>query len=381
MPRRRTECWPRPRGRRLEAFVFALGVLLGCPPARGAPVETLRVAVIHHREDDVIRKLRAEVSAAGLVAVDVQERRDDERTTASLARAAHAPAAVRVRAEGELEVVIVGPDGETLYWDSLGATGNSSELSAIRAVELLRGRLVKLALLSSAPEPSKPGEPVPPGATSASPPVGPAPPSGSAAVNGVAARSSADRSSSTVTGARESVVWIDGGYGVAGGNGGLGLASVGRLGARWEPGGPWALSAFGLLPLSSQSVSNATGTAEVHVTILGVAGHYLLLPREGMFGVDLGIGAAGVIAAMTGHAATTDNLGRSETVGAAAALCEAAFTARITKWLRLRAEGLVGIAFPRPVVGFAGVNGASWGRPFEVLTLAVEVSTSGTRTP
>jgi hypothetical protein len=90
------------------------------------------------------------------------------------------------------------------------------------------------------------------------------------------------------------------------------------------------------------------------------------------FQPDIGVGAGAVVLGTYGRADAP--LQSSSDLVVAATL---AGGMGLSVWLharvRLRVDGFVGVALPRPGVRFAGAEVATWGRPFGGGTLGVEI--------
>src|SRR5690349_9138850 len=117
----------------LRAAVAAALVLLS---GQGLAADPVRVAVIHVRDDEPSRRVRAELGAAGLQAVDTPVRAGDARTAAAVARDESAVAAVRVVSAEEAELAIIDSDsGRVLYEKTIRSSGAQNDPLALRAVE------------------------------------------------------------------------------------------------------------------------------------------------------------------------------------------------------------------------------------------------------
>src|SRR5260221_161935 len=144
----------RPRRSRPGIIMALALVLAGSPIARAA--DRVRVLVIYAADGEASRRLRAELGAAGLEAISNPARREEPRRPLAIARAARAVAALRLVSDDDVEVLVIDPEtGVPAYSDVVRSTGRASEPRALRAVEQLRARLVKLQLL---PEPAGKGE-------------------------------------------------------------------------------------------------------------------------------------------------------------------------------------------------------------------------------
>lgn len=347
----------------------------------GAEAANVRVAVIHSSEDDAsARRLRAEASAAGLDAVDVVVSPTDLRATDRITRDSHAQAAVRMRKDGELEIVVMDPttgnllDGGTLY------PGNETDAPlVVRAVEELRAKLVKFLILPSTPSSSTdavsgdrvqtngtaPGAPP----TSTTSPPAEAPAKSASPGESVPADRS-DRPSSR--GARRRLpVWAGLGAGAEMSAGGLGGSTIARASVRVEP-APWSLSAFALLPISAHSVDAAKGSARADVYVIGAELGYAFV-RSDSLEIELGFGGGGALCSMEGTPDASTDVGRTQTVASGLAFGDLSTAWNAGPWFRLRIGVLAGFSVPRVGVRFDGEQVATWGRPFVAGTLGFEI--------
>jgi hypothetical protein len=341
--------------------------------------------VIHCCEDEASRRLRAEVGAVGLGVVDVRARSDDDRTTALFAQSARVTAALRLRTGGEIEVVILDEDGAALYWDFLTPNDEPPELFPIRAAEQLRAKLVKLQLVSATPEStSVVAAPLPSTAASSAdagePPVERRLPASTSSAETPSGSVEPDRV--TTPGSRHRLgFWAVGGAGGLVSAGGLGFSPTVRVGVRVEPAEHWGASLFAFLPVSTQSVQGVEGNADVQLVLIGALAQYRLTNAQAVVDFDVGLGGGAVFASIDGHPSAASDVGRSETVAAGTALASTSLGVRATRWLRLRADLLGGVAVPRPTIRFNGDEVASWGRPLGAATLSAEVSLLGGHEP
>lgn len=313
--------------------------------------DTARVAVIHARDDEPFRRVRGELAAAGLSTVDVPSSGSDTRAASVVARESGAVAAVRIVSADEIELVIVEPDsGKLLYQKSVRAAPSGDPL-ALRAVEDLRARLVKLRL---------------------------APPeAGEAAANEEPPRAAMPRPPELDRGGSASPhgnsLWAGAALGASVSGGGLGVDLAVHTGLRYDFGSRWAASLSALLPVASQSVSDVGAHADVRVYAIDALAHFTLVDR-GAWSADVGVGAALVAAKMEGFAETPAVTGRSDTVWSGAPLVDVSASVRPSSMLRLRAELFSGVAMPRPSVVFEDRSVAVWGRPFAVALLGAEIA-------
>jgi hypothetical protein len=341
-----------------------IGLALSWPAL--ARAESVRVAVIHSaQQDEQARRLCAEVRAAGLDAVDVAVSSSEPRSTAKLTRGARAVSALRIRAGGDLELVVIdGETGRVLEQAVLSEQGSRAELD-LKAVEDLRAKMVELDIAppratadprsdadrldapsASAPKTSRSDLPEDPGS----------------AIQGRAPHSGA-----------ASRLWLQAAAGGALGRGGLSGSALSSFGLRFEAAERWSVSGRLIWPLSAQHVANQRGAATVDVSLLGATLGVVPLRAQSV-ALELSLGGALVHANMHGFPATGADAGRAQSVWSGALLAEVSLAFRAASWLRVRAAGVGGAAAPRPTVRFDGEPAASWGRPFAAATVGVELA-------
>jgi hypothetical protein len=362
-----------------------------------APVraEALRVVMLRSADDESARRLRAELRAAGFEPIDVNVEPGDAASALDLGVRAHAVAVVRLESSGDVDVDIVDPaQGRTLDHETLPAGGRPTSALIVRAVEELRAKLVKLKL--AAPDGSSAdanGSPAPAASAAQPEPVKAAAPAAENAAKGplTEKRESAGGAppeepgvQSTRSPARDASaagkpseagrlrLWLQGGAGGATSPGGVGPGAVARAGVRIEPAGPFSVTAFALLPLSSPAVRGAEGSADVSVVVAGGTVDYALV-RSSAFRLALGFGGGAALFSVSGRSDDPVWVGRARTVASGVVFANASTAFRLGPWLGLRLEVTGGTASPRPTIEFDGKDVASWGRPFAVLTVGAEI--------
>jgi hypothetical protein len=312
--------------------------------------ETVHVGVIHAKDDEPSRRVRGELAAAGLEPIDVRSSPDATRSTAEVALSLDAVAVVRVVSDSEMELVIVDARTKTVLYQKVVRSAPGGDPLALRAVEDLRARLVKLKLV----------EPAPAEVPKSAPPAMNTPPPAE------------DRGIRTGEPPRASF-WATGALGASLSAGGLGGDFVAHAGLRYDTTTRWAASLSALLPLASQTVTGVGAHAEVRVYAVDALAHYAPIDH-GVFAVDVGAGGAVVIAAMQGFPETPALAGRSETLVSGAPLADVSASVRPTSMLRLRADLLGGVAIPRLAVTFEDQSVAVWGRPFVAAFVGAEIA-------
>ncbi|MEY4511771.1 MAG: hypothetical protein RLZZ450_3893 [Pseudomonadota bacterium] len=182
----------------------------------------------------------------------------------------------------------------------------------------------------------------------------------------------AQQTASMATSDRTPWLWLRVAMGAAYSPGGLGFHPQLLTALRLQAPAPFSADAFAALDLTSTGHREPEGAARVRATLLGLAVD-IAAPERRRVTAALGAGAAlallrvGGSAPEAGYSARTDRI-----VGAGPAL-RASAAARLSKWSRVRLELLAAITAPHAVVRFAGREVASWGRPFVLLTLGVEL--------
>jgi hypothetical protein len=263
---------------------------------------------------------------------------------------------VRVVSADEVELAIVDAESANVLYDkAVRSSGAPSDSLALRAVEDLRARLVKLRLV----EPMPHEEPPPPQETPPSAASTPLHDDGVHAERGQPVRS----------------LWATGALGATASTGGLGGDLAARVGLRLDATPRFGASIAALLPLLSQTVSEPGAHADVNVYVVSALLHYALV-GNGEWGADVGAGAGVVMARMEGFAETPVYTGRSETLVAGAPLVDASLSYRPISMLRVRGELQAGITMPRLAVTFDQRDVAVWGRPFMVALLGAEIALS-----
>ena len=355
----------------VERFVVGAQVIaFALASCRLACAHSVRVAVIHSvGQDEEARRLCAEVSAAGLDAVDVSVSSAEPRSTAEITRAVRALSALRIQNNGALELVVIDADTGNLLEQAVLAKQEPQRQLDLRAVEDLRAKLVAFSTVLPA---TGAGTPALADATSdhrrSAPPraatSGDSAPAVLPTKRGLAIAHEELRSAKGI--------WLQAAAGGALGSGGLGANAVSSLGIRFEPSERWSVSGRIMLPLSAQEVVNQRGMATVDVSLFGATLGAVPI-RLQSFDLELALGGAAVRAAMRGIPAGLADVGRSRTVWASALFVDVSLAWRVSSWFRLRAAGLGGVAAPRPTVGFDGELAAGWGRPLAMATLGVEL--------
>jgi hypothetical protein len=289
---------------------------------------------------------------------------------AALARSLGAEAALRVQ-QRPIEVELwtarpIGdPEGTLDVIREPGASRHEQEVLVLRVVETLRA----LGLEPAAPAAEEPAAAEPP-----SPAAAPTPTSAPQAARAPAAPAEEPeqepaREAQRPWPARAPQLWIELLPSLAVSPGGLGPQLQAQLGVRYQPIALLSISGFALAPLWRSELERAEGSASASTWLLGLAAdaHYSLRPIE----LSAGLGIASAITVMSGQSRVLD--GTDETELTAAPLARAALHVELGASLRLCVRALIGASLPEISMRFVEREVASWGRPFAVIGVGLEL--------
>ena len=249
-------------------------------------------------------------------------------------------------------------------------------LLALRAVELLRGRLIPVA----APKAEPPASPTSPtlataagGAPSAPAPAGSAQPalhtsSGSPAGAGA----SGDRDAGPLPALRPTRARLHVGPGIVVSPGGVPVAPSLRVGGGYRVHAYVELEGLVLVPLTPATVGASEGQMDLRLLAFGAGASASLLPPSSPFAVHAGggMGAAGLffegVAVAPWVSASGSRWSAMPFLGAGAAY-------RFTPVLAVRADVLASFLLPEAVLVIAGREVASFGVPAVTGSLSLEV--------
>lgn len=306
-----------------------------------------QIALVRRRGDQVIaRRLLAELGALDYEVVEVSGP-EAARPLVDIARFRGFDALLRAtpsRTGIELVVVLPEPAPEAqapVLEDVVSvAGGRRDDLLALRAVEALRARLLEAGWIS-APEiyhaPELP-PPEPPALSVTEPEPTP----------------------------QEPWMWIEVAPAV-GGDPVFGWAPRGQLALRLEAAGIWSMSLIASAPFAATRRETASGAADVTALWVGSAVDARLTAAG--WNWELGAGLAWARLGVQGRALPPYE-GRTESVTSALPFLRAATYPELSRFVRLRLELLGGVAVPRTVVGFAGVD-ERWGAPYVQASLGL----------
>lgn len=327
----------------LVAVVLVLSLLRA---ARARADDRPRVAaLVSSLRPAALARLRAELTAAGFELQVAQPPRwpPSRDEIVEIARREGAVAALAVIPRGtEVEIWLVDRvTGKTVVRELVsdrGAPSDDADLVAICAVEMLRATLMEIAL----PHPSR-GE------------IAPSP--------AVRALVRPDRSRFAVRIA--SAVGF-GGPGALGPVEQIGLCLIGAVRPRLR------LGLDGFIPLIDATVTGPEGRAEVGLWLLGAFVEGSLTDPSARVDVIVGGGAWFSVLSMTGGA-VAPYVARSVQVKTLATHLDLGARARLARRVALVVRLSGAVATPEAAVRFAGRNVASWGRPFALGALLLEV--------
>jgi hypothetical protein len=122
-------------------------------------------------------------------------------------------------------------------------------------------------------------------------------------------------------------------------------------------------------------VGEAEGRASLEPSLAGLGASLQSRHRGWTFAIGAAFGVAWVD--MRGERPSSGFSVRSDRVTAAAGFGELALSKTLVDGLRLRSELWFGSTVPRVAIRFADREVATWGRPFAVATLALELAVPG----
>lgn len=327
-----------------------------------------RVLVLGSPTDPTVVRMRQELGVLGFD-VEVAPRGASGSDLAALARARGAAAAAHV---------IVSPPSVALWFDpatAQGEAGAPAELTvdaelagsadpallALRAVELVRGRLLPVGAPAGGAEhdagPVRTGEPA---ASAAAAPTTPAPP----------APRPATRPRRAPVAPRAPSAFLSPSLVVS--PGGLPAQPDLLLGGRFRLLRRLDLEALALAPTVGTHAATTAGDATVRPAALALGGAFELTDPAGPLFVDAGLGAGAALLFFSGDAAPP-LAGSSGARAAALAYAHLAAGYALAPRVGLRLDVLAALVRPEPVLRIAGVEVGSFGAPLVSVGLGVEV--------
>ncbi|NUQ77728.1 MAG: hypothetical protein HUU21_29685 [Polyangiaceae bacterium] len=253
--------------------------------------------------------------------------------------------------------------------------GDSAEPApalALRAVELLRARLVALDLPAKTPDSdaTEASSPAPPPPPSTPAPTAPAAPSttSSASTTVIIADSPPSRSTRVLTLHISPAI-------IAHPDSGLSLGGAAIGGARLTLSSRFCADLLVLAPVVPATLTAPSGRVRISATSIGLGGWIDLLDRGLPIAAGIGAGLAASFMGYDAEATTRNVVGQDGTVAFALPYSRLAFAWHALPPVGIRADALVGIAAPRPVIRVEGqTSDAVFGRPLLALGLGIQVS-------
>lgn len=348
-------------------MLLASGTALAAGP--GAPPRVLLVPP--GPGDPVVARLLDELVAAGIAVEIVPAPKGDPGALAGLW---DADAVLRVEPGARAVSVWVVPTepGEVPEQrvESTPGPGDHAADLALRSVEVLRGRLLRVERVRRAREPAAPPPPPPPPKPAA--PVA-APPAPIARPAAPARAPSPAHESGTPPPAGTRVSLYAAPAILASPGGGASSSAATWLGVRVLS-GRFGVDAFALASLVPGVLDAPAGRVTLSATTLGLGGWYDALSPASAWALGAGLGLAGSFLSYDARPSSPSLVRRSGVVGFALPYGRAALAWRAFGHLALRLDGLAGVAAPRPVVQAGPAAEVAFGRPVLAVGLGVELT-------
>ncbi|WP_437673589.1 hypothetical protein [Sorangium sp. So ce131] len=377
---------------RALAAAAALALALGAGPSQAEPVRVL--LILPGAADPVAASLLDELVALGIIVeVEVSTQGD----LPALARARSARAALRVdRARRAVEIWDAGSASVIRVAARPEERGGEAAGLALRAVELLRGRLIDVpspsgaapaaaapsgaAPAAAAPSGAAPAAAAPSGAAPASAapsgaapaPAPPTPPKALAPEASRAAGASRTGGADAAPGRRASIGLHAGPSIMLHPGSAISPEGAAAAGARWRFTDRLDAEVIAVIPIVPATIDAQIGRARISTAMVGVGASIGLIDPQLPIAMRAGAGAGAGFLNYYGQSWTGDARGRDGT---------AAYVLPFARWdigwqvhpiLTLRAEALSGIAAPRPVIRLLGRSDVPFGRPLLAFNLVLE---------
>ncbi len=165
--------------------------------------------------------------------------------------------------------------------------------------------------------------------------------------------------------------WISGGVGALVSSGAGASPNV-LLGVSWLPVEHFDVGLDFVLPTWPSFVDDGQDQSAVRVSLFGLGADVVFLERTSTFNAQLGVGVAAAWLNLDGTT-VPPNIGRAANLVTALPYLRARAHYRTSPATRLVLDTRVGVAWPRPVIRFAGREVASWGRPMGMLGLRFDI--------
>lgn len=324
------------------------------------------------RSDPVVARVRDELGVLGFE-VEVVEGDPTMSELPALARSRGAAAAVRVAAAGAAVDLWVDPTSRpgTIADLHLEDAGDPA-LLALRAVELLRGRLLHpgaAPTLDAAPSADAgaplPAPPVAPTTLPAATPAAPTTLPAATPATAVAPVAPSRRAPGSFAFFLAPTALLS--------PGGLPAVPHVRLGAEWFPVDRFGVEIVSFLPTVPATVSAAEGSVALRILELGGGFHGTLTNPSADLSLSAGLGLEAMLLVFDGEAAAPPFVAERGSRWAASPYASIGARYRVVPRLALRAEVLTTFARPEPVIRIAGREVASFGQPAIFLSLGIEV--------
>lgn len=352
--------------------IFALVLLLrGIALAETPEEEHTVLLTATETQADLRERLRTELTQGGWLVVELPSSTDaPSRVPDEVARHVHAAVAMRIDAQGDVELWVVDPrSGATIHHESIDTQPNEGpDVVSLRVVEVLRARLLKLGVSvpSIEPHPAEPGQSEPPSAAASATPPESAPKRPPTPMD---QGRRPPRSEAVPTDRKMQAIDVSAAPIAAWSPGGLGLNAEIGLQGLYVFDRKWALGIAGVVPVGSSSVQQQMGTVAVSWGYAGVSFERRFLYDHGGFALGA---SAGVVTQYLSGEANAPYRSATDWVATGAALGRVGTRFNLSESLRVRLDGSAGVAAPRPVVMIADRRAASWGRPLLLLSLGLE---------
>ncbi len=346
------------------AALVGLTLVLGVPADAQADAPRARVLLVPPGPGDALAaRLLDELFAAGIAVEIVPSPGGD---AAALAARWGVDAVLRVDPASRGVTVWVVPldPAEPPEQRVDPAPGRSDRIAeiALRSVEVLRGKLLRVERVrrdreASAPLPPRPVLPVPAVAP-------PRPVAVTAALP--------DTSAVPVAPVRRVALYV--GPAITGSPGsGVGAGGATLTGVRFLS-GHFGADAFALISVVPGVVEAEGGRVKLSTTAIGVGGWVEAFEPSAPLAIGGGVGVAGAFLGYEAQATSPAFVGRSGIVGYSLPFVRAALEWRAVRHFAVRLDALAGVAAPRPVVAVGPDLVAHFGRPLIALALGAQMT-------
>ncbi|HRI65446.1 MAG TPA: hypothetical protein PK156_14460 [Polyangium sp.] len=362
---------------RIFFAIVTIVVVLACG-SLGLAGESARVLIIASSSRDATAlRLRDELAVLGFDVV-VVDSASASKNLAEAARSARAAAGARVETWPPEILLWVADDAKSAD-DTLRVSQSlqgkvESEMLALRAVELLRGKLLPVpsppGSNSAAPNPSSPAdEPLLPMVD----PGAPAMVGSLRSLDGLVLREKPAYTLPPATVRQEKASFMIS-LGTVVSPGGMSALFHGALGGRFPLRRRWSIETWLFAPITAGLVENADGQIATRPFFLGGGLEYRLTSLDNPWSVFLGAGLGPLLIHFEGTTSNAAYVGALGTQWTGFAYGHVGGAIRLHPKFRLRFDGFVGPVFPEPVLRIAGREVAHVGRPAVFLTLGMEVN-------